>query len=82
MVCKTDLATETLHLKGVGIRPAVRAAELESGDVTMWNYGCKETILGIAKETAKTIVFNIKCNDSGYVGTRKLAKDRLVVRID
>lgn len=82
MVCKTDLATETLHLKGVGIRPAVRAAELESGDVTMWNYGCKETILGIAKETAKTIVFNIKCNNSGYIGTRKLAKDRLVVRID
>lgn len=82
MVCKTDLATETLHLKGVGIRPAVRAAELESGDVTMWNYGCKETILGIAKETAKTIVFNIKCNDSGYIGTRRLAKDRLVVRTD
>lgn len=82
MVCKTDLAAETLHLKGVGIRPAVRAAELESGDVTMWNYGCKETILGIAKETAKTIVFNIKCNDSGYIGTRRLAKDRLVVRTD
>lgn len=82
MVCKTDLETETLHLKGVGIRPAVRAAELESGDVTMWNYGCKETILGIAKETAKTIVFNIKCNDSGYIGTRRLAKDRLVVRTD
>lgn len=82
MVYKTDLATETLHLQGVGIRPAVRAAELESGDVTMWNYGCKETILGIAKETAKTIVFNIKCNNSGYIGTRKLAKDRLVVKID
>lgn len=82
MVCKTDLATETLHLQGVGIKPAVRAAELESGDVTMWNYGRKETILGIAKETAKTIVFNIKCNDSGYVGTRRLAKDRLVVRTD
>jgi hypothetical protein len=82
MVYKTDLATETLHLQGVGIKPAVRAAELESGDVTMWNYGKKETILGIVKETDKTIVFNIKSNDSGYVGTRRLAKGRLVVRID
>jgi hypothetical protein len=82
MVYKTDLSTETLRLQGVGIKPAVRAAELESGDVTMWNYGKKETILGIVKETAKTIVFNIKSNDSGYVGTRRLAKDRLVVRID
>lgn len=82
MVYKTDLATETLHLQGVGIKPAVRATELESGDVTMWNYGKKETILGIVKETAKTIVFNIKSNDSNYVGTRRLAKDRLVVRID
>lgn len=82
MVYKTDFATETLRLQGVGIKPAVRAAELESGDVTMWNYGKKETILGIVKETAKTIVFNIKSNDSGYVGTRRLAKDRLVVRID
>lgn len=82
MVYKTYLATETLHLQGVGIKPAVRAAELESGDVTMWNYGKKETILGIVKETAKTIVFNIKSNDSNYVGTRRLAKDSLVVRID
>lgn len=82
MVYKTDFAMETLRLQGVGIKPAVRAAELESGDVTMWNYGKKETILGIVKETAKTIVFNIKSNDSGYVGTRRLAKDRLVVRID
>ena len=72
----------TIHLQGVGNKPAVRAAELEGGDVTMWNYGYTETILGIAKETAKTIVFNIKCNDSGFVGTRRLAKDRLVVRLD
>lgn len=73
---------KTLYLQGIGIKPAVRAAELEGGDVTMWNYGFTETILGIAKETDKTIVFNIRCNDSGIITTRRLAKDRLVVRLD
>lgn len=72
----------TLYLQRIGSKPAVRAAELKGGDVTMWNYGFTETILGIAKETAKTIVFNIKCNDSGFITTRRLAKDRLVVRLD
>lgn len=72
----------TLYLQRIGSKPAVRAAELEGGDVTMWNYGHTETILGIAKETAKTIVFNIRCNDSGFITTRRLAKDRLVVRLD
>lgn len=73
---------ETLYLQGVGCKAAIRAAELKGGDVTMWNFGYTETILEIAKETAKTIVFNIKCNDSGFVGTRRLMKDRLVVRLD
>lgn len=73
---------ETVYLQGIGCKPAIRAAELEGGDVMMWNFGYTETILGIAKETAKTIVFNIKCNDSGFVGTRRLMKDRLVARLD
>lgn len=73
---------ETLHLQRIGSKPAVRAAELKGGDVTMWNYGHTETILGVAKETDKTIVFNIRCNDSGIITTRRLAKDRLVVRLD
>ena len=73
---------ETLYLQGVGCKSAIRAVELKVGDVTMWNFGYTETILGISKETAKTIVFNIKCNDSGFVGTRRLKKDRLVVRLD
>ena len=27
---------KTVYLQGIGCKPAIRAAELEGGDVTMW----------------------------------------------
>lgn len=70
-----------VHLQGIGEKPAVTAAELQKGDVTIWNYGYTETILNIAKETEKTITFKIRCNESGYVGTRRLNKSRLIAKM-
>lgn len=70
----------TIRLQGVGEKPAVPASTLKVGDVTIWNYGCKETITEILKETKASILFAIKC-DSGYVGTRRLRKNRLVAKV-
>lgn len=72
---------QTLYLEGVGRKPAVKASTLKIGDTMMWSYGYTSTITGIEKETTATIVFNIKCNESGYVGTRRLKKNSLVVKV-
>ncbi len=71
----------TLRLLGVGEKPAIKASTLKVGDTMMWNYGYTSTIIGIAKETAATIFFNIRCNETGYIGVRKLRKNSLVVKV-
>ena len=68
-----------MRLQGIGICPAIPAGELKVGDVTVWNFGETETITEIIKETVKTILVKIECG-SGYTGTRRLNKSRLVVR--
>ena len=51
---------QTIHLQGIGEKPAIPAKELKIGDVTIWNYGFTETIIGILKQTTNSIVFQIK----------------------
>ena len=44
---------QTIHLQGIGEKPAILAKELKIGDVTVWNYGFTETIIGILKQRKK-----------------------------
>ena len=71
----------TIHLQGIGEKPAIPAKELKIGDVTIWNYGFTETIIGILKQTTKSIVFQIKSNNTDYIGQRRIYKNTLVARM-
>ena len=72
---------QTIHLQGIGEKPAITAKELKIGDVTIWNYGFTETIIGILKQTTKSIVFQIKSNNTDYIGQRRIYKNTLVARM-
>ena len=72
---------QTIHLQGIGEKPAILAKELKIGDVTIWNYGFTETIIGILKQTTKSIVFQIKSNNTDYIGQRRLYKNTLVAKM-
>lgn len=72
---------QTIHLQGIGEKPAILAKELKIGDVTIWNYGFTETIIGILKQTPKSIVFQIKSNNTDYIGQRRLYKNTLVAKM-
>lgn len=72
---------QTIHLQGIGEKPAIFAKELKIGDVTIWNYGFTETIIGILKQTQKSIVFQIKSNNTDYIGQRRLYKNTLVAKM-
>ena len=72
---------KTIHLQGIGEKPAIPAKELKIGDVTIWNYGFTETIIGILKQTTKSIVFQIKSNNTDYIGQRRIYKNTLVAKM-
>ena len=72
---------KTIHLQGIGEKPAIPAKELEIGDVTIWNYGFTETIIGILKQTTNSIVFQIKSNNTDYIGQRMIYKNTLVAKM-
>ena len=72
---------QTIHLQGIGEKPAILAKELKIGDVTIWNYGFTETIIGILKQPPKSIVFQIKSNNTDYIGQRRLYKNTLVAKM-
>lgn len=72
---------QTIHLQGIGEKPAILAKELKIGDVTIWNYGFTETIIGILKQTPKSIVFQIKSNNTDYIGQRRIYKNTLVAKM-
>ena len=73
---------QTIHLQGIGEKPAILAKELKIGDVTIWNYGLTETIIGILKQTPKSIVFQIKSNNTDYIVQRRLYKNTLVAKVN
>ena len=67
---------QTIHLQGIGPVQAIPAADIKPGDVLMWNYGYKSTVVAILSETAKSIVIQTK-SDAG-IFQRRLMKSRLV----
>lgn len=70
--------SKTIQLQSIGRVNAVPAIDLKVGDTTIWNFGYTETIAKVAKETAKTITFEISCNTTGKTLQRRLNKTRLV----
>lgn len=70
---------ETLHLQGIGKTPAIKAKELKPGMITVWNFGYKEKIVGIAPtKSGKSIKCTIVSIESGKEFIRTLRVDTLV----
>jgi len=60
-----------------GWSPAVRGGDLRPGDVLRCNYGAKEPVLVIERETAATVWLTVEDQGKVYRGIRK-AKTALV----
>lgn len=66
------------HIIGVGNHPATPASELQVGDVLVWNYNYRSTIVSIQPRgnSQLTIVERYHHNDSVY--QRNVTKTRLI----
>ena len=71
-----------IWLQHVGYKPAVKAETFIVGEVLMWNCGYTSTITKIIKVSAKSILFETKSDDSGNIHQRRLAKNRLVAKVN
>lgn len=69
---------ETLHLQGIGKRPAKRVKDLEIGDVIVWNYGYKSIFRGIVKETKTQIIARLWNTEDLKYYERRMNKEKLV----
>ena len=70
-----------IKLQGIyGRKEATRASDLEIGDITIWNYGYEEQIVGIqSTKSGKSIKLSVKCND-GIIRDRLMRSSSYVVR--
>ena len=68
---------ESIHLQGVGNFIAKRSEEIVVGDVTVWNDGLTETILGVVRRTPTMTVYSVR-SDDGTTHERKMKNSRLV----
>ena len=69
-----------IKLQGIyGEKKAIKAAELKPGMVTVWNFGCTETIKSIEPtKSGKSVKCIIISGESGKEYTRTMRNDRLV----
>lgn len=75
------MATETTHhiqLIGAGIAPAVTADQLTVGDVTVWNYNYRATVLAITPKGKQSLIVTQRCHKSGNVNDRTMRRSTLV----
>lgn len=71
---------KTIKLQGMHApQKAISAAELKPGMVTVWNYGCTETVKSVEPtKSGKSVKCVIISNESGKEHTRTMRNDRLV----
>lgn len=69
--------TNSVHIQSIGTRPATTAAELQIGDVRIYNQGTTATVVDI-EEASPAFLF--VTTDHGTAGriTRKVRKTTLV----
>lgn len=70
----------TLHLQGIGKVLGVPLAEIQAGDVLMWNYGSKSEVVSVEPVTANTYALTTRTAD-GKTWTQRKRGTTLVCRI-
>ena len=68
----------TTWLQGIGAVFGKPAADLQPGDVIVWNFGSTSTVAGIVRETASTITVEIAATDHHATSHRTFKKTRIV----
>jgi len=64
-------------LIGYGIAPAKPAHDLQVGDVTVWNYGFKETVTAITPKGASMLTITIT-SQNGKTSNRNVKRTTLI----
>lgn len=82
MCCPGNVRTlmdmsNAIHLQGVGSYGAVPASSLRAGDVTVWNFGVTEVVLGVEEASPKFVLVELR-SQSGATYSRRMTKTRLV----
>ncbi len=67
---------QTIHLQGIGPVQSISAGQIKPGDVLMWHYGHKSTVLAILSETPKSILIQTRTESGTF--QRRLMKSSLV----
>jgi hypothetical protein len=72
-----DTTAPTIRLQGWGLVPAATVESLMPGDVTIWNFGYRETVLEM--HPSGKVSWRVKFRAaSGYEGWRTMRGSRLV----
>lgn len=67
---------QTLSLQGVGHVIGEPATNIKIGNMLMWNFHAKESVLDIVSETKAFMKIKVQSGD--YIGIRTIKKSRLV----
>ena len=68
-----------IQLQGIGKRQAINTAELQIGDIILWNFGYKSQVVGIhPTKSGKQINFDLKSLQNGEINVRRMGGERLV----
>ena len=70
------MSNQTIQLQSIGLQNAKPAGEFRAGDTTLWNFGYTATVLGIHKQTEKTVWLRLESEGEEYI--RGFSKTRLV----
>jgi len=62
-------------LQDIGWVAAKQGSNLKAGDELVYNYGYTAVITRVIKETAKTVLFEIKSTESDSVQEQRIGKD-------
>ena len=68
----------TVTLIGYGIAPAKPAGDLQIGDVVVWNYGYKSTVVSIAPRGKTQVTVEFHSHHSDACTPRVMGRTRLV----
>jgi hypothetical protein len=67
-----------IWLQSYGWSPAKQMKDVKVGDICICNFGITEKIVGIAKETAKTIAFKYECKNGQIIDGRPRRKNTYI----
>ena len=74
-----SITTKTVHLQGIGERPAIKVADLKPGMVIIYNYGYRSEVVEVTtSKSGKSASVTTRSFETGKIFTRTRRIDTLV----